>query len=183
MSRQNAIDAALEPSHHQPLDTRRNSVINQAARQRGSETRIDIIGIQSGSTDYGQRSMAMCAGELALAVEVPPAFDEHLGLPLLANHFRIGGSLSDSPLELLTILNGEFIAHSVKPCPELQGVNAPLSLAATAAHRLLSRRVPSQQTRCHSGCPCTRHSPRNRRNRPRENVTRSRRRPRDDVQT
>lgn len=86
--------------------------------------------------------MAMCAGKLALAVEVPPAFDEHLGLPLLANHFRISGSLSDSPLELLTILNGEFIAHSVKPCPELRGVNAPLSLAATVAHRLLSRRAP-----------------------------------------
>lgn len=67
----------------------------------------------------------MCAGELALAVEVPPAFDEHLGLPLLANHFRIGGSLSDSPLELLTILNGEFIAHSVKAVSGATGSQCP----------------------------------------------------------
>lgn len=48
--------------------------------QSGSEPRVDIIGIQPGSTDHGRRLVATRAMEPPLVVELPPAFDEHLGL-------------------------------------------------------------------------------------------------------
>lgn len=48
--------------------------------QSGSEPRVDIIGIQPGSTDHGRRLVATRAMGPPLVVELPPAFDEHLGL-------------------------------------------------------------------------------------------------------
>lgn len=48
--------------------------------QSGSEPRVDIIGIQPGSMDHGRRLVATRAMGPPLVVELPPAFDEHLGL-------------------------------------------------------------------------------------------------------
>lgn len=100
--------------------------------QSGSEPRVDIIGIQPGSTDHGRRLVATRAMEPPLVVELPPAFDEHLGLgpgaaaePFAVEPFvaQLTVEASDQPVLLRTARRDESRL-------DLRPLNQRMTLAA-----------------------------------------------------